>query len=612
MTQTKLAKSRFWRAFAAAIVVGAPSLASAAGLSGCGDDDPRGDDQDRRVERYPDRDPDRYAPPRDLPPADEDVRYEPRYEPPPAEVVTTYESDLRPYGRWVDTPEYGRVWIPGDRPRDWRPYTVGRWECADDQWVWVPDEDEAAWGMVTYHYGRWYEHPSYGWTWVPGTAWAPAWVSWRQGGGYCGWAPLPPAVGDGRVVSVTVIDRYVPADRYTYCEERYLGDRDLRRRVVYRDERVYRSTTNITNITYVDNRVVNRGVAVERVEQASGRRVERVQMARASDVGEARRLRAAGRPVVYDPPAVRAAAPQVVQRGQRESQARNQNAGRSRDASGAAQERRPQDRNSQDRSPQDARRGTDGRLPPTVQPDPTLEHARQATEKQAQERQAQERQAQERRDAQARQTRDRSAGSRDRAEPAAGRIPGVQPPTPAQPQEDVRRAAEQQRQARERAAQQEQSSRAADAARQQQQARERAAQERAAQERQGQQRQPAQERQREQVPDRQRETDRSREAAPQREATPQRAAEQRRESQDRPDLPSRSPARAEPSREQPSREPSPAQRDRPDGKERAASPARETPTAQREAPAARDGDGRREPAARREVPPQRDGASRRD
>ncbi|HEX4138962.1 MAG TPA: DUF6600 domain-containing protein, partial [Candidatus Methylacidiphilales bacterium] len=28
--------------------------------------------------------------------------------------------------------------------------------------------------------------------WVPGYTWAPAWVSWRYGDGYVGWAPLPP------------------------------------------------------------------------------------------------------------------------------------------------------------------------------------------------------------------------------------------------------------------------------------------------------------------------------------------------------------------------------------------------------------------------------------
>src|SRR5439155_23110527 len=32
----------------------------------------------------------------------------------------------------------------------------------------------------------------YGWVWVPDTTWGPSWVDWRFGGGYVGWAPLPP------------------------------------------------------------------------------------------------------------------------------------------------------------------------------------------------------------------------------------------------------------------------------------------------------------------------------------------------------------------------------------------------------------------------------------
>jgi hypothetical protein len=32
----------------------------------------------------------------------------------------------------------------------------------------------------------------YGWCWRPGRVWGPGWVSWRAGGGYVGWAPLPP------------------------------------------------------------------------------------------------------------------------------------------------------------------------------------------------------------------------------------------------------------------------------------------------------------------------------------------------------------------------------------------------------------------------------------
>ena len=54
------------------------------------------------------------------------------------------------------------------------------------------DDVEANWGWVVYHYGRWAFEPGIGWFWVPGEEWAPAWVNWRYGDEYVGWAPLPP------------------------------------------------------------------------------------------------------------------------------------------------------------------------------------------------------------------------------------------------------------------------------------------------------------------------------------------------------------------------------------------------------------------------------------
>ena len=74
----------------------------------------------------------------------------------------------------------------------WRPYTQGHWVDTDYGWTWISDEP---WGWATYHYGRWLADQEYGWLWVPGNQWGPAWVSFQQGGGYVGWAPLPPAVG---------------------------------------------------------------------------------------------------------------------------------------------------------------------------------------------------------------------------------------------------------------------------------------------------------------------------------------------------------------------------------------------------------------------------------
>ena len=100
-----------------------------------------------------------------------------------------FEQRLSPYGRWVETPEYGRVWVPGGLAATWRPYTYGRWVLTDWGWTWVSDEP---FGWATYHYGRWWYGASYGWYWVPGRRWGPAWVSWRWSGGYVAWVPLVP------------------------------------------------------------------------------------------------------------------------------------------------------------------------------------------------------------------------------------------------------------------------------------------------------------------------------------------------------------------------------------------------------------------------------------
>ena len=102
----------------------------------------------------------------------------------------TFQSGLSPYGDWVDSPSYGRVWRP-HVPVGWRPYYYGHWTWTDDGWFWASDEP---WGWATYHYGRWSYDPGLGWTWVPGYQWAPAWVSWRFGVDVVGWAPLFPGV----------------------------------------------------------------------------------------------------------------------------------------------------------------------------------------------------------------------------------------------------------------------------------------------------------------------------------------------------------------------------------------------------------------------------------
>ena len=95
--------------------------------------------------------------------------------------------DLEQYGNWTYVSGLGS-W--GWRPyvgTGWRPYYSGHWIYGPSGClVWVSYEP---WGWVPYHYGRWAYDGGYGWVWLPGYTYSPAWVYWIYGPGYFGWAP---------------------------------------------------------------------------------------------------------------------------------------------------------------------------------------------------------------------------------------------------------------------------------------------------------------------------------------------------------------------------------------------------------------------------------------
>ena len=112
-------------------------------------------------------------------------------------ISAEFRTVLEPHGRFQRHSRWGEVWIPANRTRDWRPYTVGRWVYTEEWgWYWVEDQPEAAWGTVAFHYGRWVYDDELRWVWVAGDEWGPGWVQWRQGRGerrdYVGWAPMAP------------------------------------------------------------------------------------------------------------------------------------------------------------------------------------------------------------------------------------------------------------------------------------------------------------------------------------------------------------------------------------------------------------------------------------
>lgn len=182
-----------------------------------------------------------------------------------------FYDELRPHGAWIQHSQYGNVWVPRVE-RGFVPYaTRGHWIYTEYGNTWVSDY---SWGWAPFHYGRWFYDDFYGWAWVPDTVWGPAWVAWRSGGGYYGWAPLMP--GFGIHVSVNYYNR-IPHSYWSFVPYRYITYRHVysycvpRTRVV----NVIHNTT-IINHRYTDtrNRTYFSGPTRSEIEKTGRTRVE--------------------------------------------------------------------------------------------------------------------------------------------------------------------------------------------------------------------------------------------------------------------------------------------------------------------------------------------------
>jgi Family of unknown function (DUF6600) len=208
-----------------------------------------------------------------------------------AEVEISFQDfydALSPHGDWLFVDGYGYCWQPFV-DEEWRPYTDGSWIYTDAGWTWASEEE---WGWATYHYGRWMNLEGRGWLWFPGYEWAPAWVSWRSGGDYVGWAPLPPQAEwtpGGFGPSVDVSFRIAPA-YYSFCPVRYLGAPRLRPHIVpWRDNvTIINNTANITKITNVNNVLIfNEGPNFAEVNRRAEQRIRYAKLERRDQVDQA-------------------------------------------------------------------------------------------------------------------------------------------------------------------------------------------------------------------------------------------------------------------------------------------------------------------------------------
>jgi len=185
--------------------------------------------------------------------------------------IGDFYDELDPYGEWVDC-TYGDCWVPEQVEADWQPYTNGEWIYTDYGWTWVSNDP---WGDDPYHYGTWTYLDRDGWAWVPGTVWAPAWVTWSYSDDYVGWAPLPPTVAFGAsgyagrpIVLSSTRYVFVPTSRFVGTNVRTVRVAPQQSAVIFRQ------TTPITRFGVTGGIVRNTALPIERIQRATRTRIE--------------------------------------------------------------------------------------------------------------------------------------------------------------------------------------------------------------------------------------------------------------------------------------------------------------------------------------------------
>jgi hypothetical protein len=197
--------------------------------------------------------------------------------------ISFFYSALYPYGTWENV-DGNWCWQPNATTLDddWAPYcNHGHWVLTDYGWTWV---SSYTWGWAPFHYGRWFRREHYGWLWQPDNEWGPAWVAWRTGDDYCGWAPLPPRArfehGRGFFFGATFVnddaDFGLSFGDFYFVPTEHFNDRHLFGHVVPSShaQNIYRRTSFEKNgYSYVNNHIVNAGVPVTTVEKATKTRI---------------------------------------------------------------------------------------------------------------------------------------------------------------------------------------------------------------------------------------------------------------------------------------------------------------------------------------------------
>jgi hypothetical protein len=213
----------------------------------------------------------------------------------PGVSFEVFYSSLGSHGEWISCDAGVYAWRPAGVAVDWRPYYQGQWCWTDDGWYWTSDEP---WAWATYHYGRWYCDDSYGWVWIPGYDWAPAWVEWRYGGGCVGWAPLSPYAVFDMSFGIHYGSYWItPYFWWSFVDCRHIGNPYVNH-YVYGSEyntRYIGRTRSAGSVRQSGGRVVTRGPDRDYVEQRGNIHLEKTEIRDVADHPVDRLVRDGGR-----------------------------------------------------------------------------------------------------------------------------------------------------------------------------------------------------------------------------------------------------------------------------------------------------------------------------
>jgi hypothetical protein len=166
------------------------------------------------------------------------------------------------------------IWRPGVNSADWNPYTNGKWIYTNQGWMWASNY---SWGWAAYHYGRWFHSNKYGWVWMPGYVWAPAWVQWRISENHIGWCPLSPKgkwkIDDG--ITNANYNYNNKSDDWVFVDKSNFVNDINTASIINRKQNadIIKKSDRVVNLKLENSKVINRGPDVKDIENKTGKSI---------------------------------------------------------------------------------------------------------------------------------------------------------------------------------------------------------------------------------------------------------------------------------------------------------------------------------------------------